>query len=133
MRPRMITLKFVRQWGGSDRIVWVDIERANESWRRETGYYLRRGAPNGTAGLIEHLGFRRIPMPHVCVDEVGRFTFTDGRHRFGWFRDRGVKAIPVTVATKGEADLVRRRFGSRRRAVRLPMSIFQSRPLSISK
>jgi hypothetical protein len=121
----MITLKFVRQWGGSDRIVWVDIARANESWRRERGYYLRRGAPNETPDWIVRLGFRRIPMPHVCVDDAGRFTFTDGRHRFGWLRDQGVKAMPVTVATKGEAVLVRLRFGSRKRTVRVPASAFQ--------
>jgi hypothetical protein len=121
----MIALTFVRQWGGSDRVVWVDIARANESWRRERGYYLRRGAPNRTADWIVRLGFRRIPMPHVSVDDAGRFNFTDGRHRFGWFRDQGVKAMPVTVATKGDAELAKRRFGSRRRTVRVPASVFE--------
>jgi hypothetical protein len=121
-----VTLKFVRQWGGNDQIVWVDVARLNASWRRDTGYYLPRRSPNRTREWIARLGFRRVPMPHIALDENGIVTFTDGRHRFAWFRDQGVKAIPVTVATKNEAKIVKRRFGSRRRTVQLPQTVFRN-------
>lgn len=74
-------------------------------------------------------------MPHVFVDERSIVSFTDGRHRFAWFRDQGVLAIPVTVTTKGQAELVKRLFGSRRRIVRLPLSLFprpQAPPAALS-
>jgi hypothetical protein len=128
----MVTLTFVRQWGGSDRVVWVDIERANKAWRREGRYYLRRGAPNRTAEWVVRLGFRRIPMPHIYVTEDGRFTFTDGRHRFAWLRDGKVKAMPVSVSTKDQVSRVKRLFGSRRRTVRVLASAFEKAKQSVA-
>jgi hypothetical protein len=90
-----IKLTFIRQWGGSDRIVWIDIDKLDKAWRRDRTYYLSRGIPNRTAAWITRLNFRRIPMPHLGVDDKGIVSFTDGRHRFAWFRDQGALAIPL--------------------------------------
>jgi hypothetical protein len=119
-----VKLTFIRQWGGSDRIVWIDTARLNSSWRRDRSYYLPRGVPNRTAAWIVRLNYCRIPMPHVSLDEKGVVSFTDGRHRFAWFRDHGVEAIPVTAPTRKEAELIKRKFGSRRRTVRMLSSEF---------
>lgn len=124
----LVAIKFVRQWRGSDRIVWIDISKLNKSWRRERSYYLPRGTPNRTADWISRLSFRRVPMPHVALDERDDVSFTDGRHRFAWFRDHGVKAMPVTIATKTEAEKLRKLYGSRRRSVRLSLSLFPHHP-----
>jgi transcriptional regulator with XRE-family HTH domain len=72
-----VTLKFIRQWGGNDQIVWVDVARLNQSWRLDRGYYVARGSPTGTREWIIRLGFRCIPMPHIVLDENGIVTFTD--------------------------------------------------------
>jgi hypothetical protein len=120
-----VTLKFVRQWGGNDQIVWVDIAKLNNAWRRDRGYYLARNSPNRTAAWIARLGFRKIPMSHICVEATGDVSFTDGRHRFAWFRDHGIKAVPVTVATRKDAAVTRRFYGSRRRSVRIKKSVFR--------
>lgn len=64
-------------------------------------------------------------MPHVYVSEDGQVSFTDGRHRFAWFRDRGVKAMPVTVATAKEAFVAKRFFGSRRRTIQVHEAAFR--------
>jgi hypothetical protein len=120
------TVKFVRQWGGNDKIVWVDIARLDASWRLDKGYYLAPGKPNTFAYWIDRFKNRRIPMPHIALDPTGIVTFTDGRNRFAWFRDHGVKAIPITVATKSEEKIVKRRFGSRQRMVRIVPSSLKS-------
>lgn len=119
-----IRLTFKRQWGGYDRVVWIDIAKFNAAWRRERGLYLRRNSPNRTAYWIALLNFRKIPMPHVYVGVDGQVSFTDGRHRFAWFRDHGVRAIPVTVATKNDVEIAQRFYGSRRRSVRVAKSLF---------
>jgi hypothetical protein len=127
-----IKLTFKRQWRGDDRIVWIDIAIFNTVWRRESGYYLPLNSPNRTACWIVQLNFRKIPMPHVYVGQDGVVSFTDGRHRFAWFRDHGVTAIPVTVSTKKDVEIARRLYGSRRRTVRLPKNIFREAILMIA-
>jgi hypothetical protein len=128
-----IRITFVRQWRGYDRVVWIDIAKFNAAWRRERGFYLRLNSPNRTASWIVRLNFRKIPMPHVYVGEGGEVSFTDGRHRFAWFRDHGIKAIPVTVPTKKYAEIARRFYGSRRRRVRLPKAVFREAILQVAK
>jgi hypothetical protein len=131
--PMSIRITFTRQWGGYDRVVWIDVAKFNAAWRRERRYYLRLNSPNRTACWIVRLNFRRIPMPHVYVGEDGEVSFTDGRHRFAWFRDHGVKAIPVTVATKKDAEIARRLYGSRRKSVRLNKATFREAFLRVAR
>jgi hypothetical protein len=119
-------IKWVRQWGGSDRVIWVNVNKLNASWKWERGYYIRRGGrsevamPRRYSGVGEwvRLG-RKMWMPHICLDQKGNVSFTDGRHRFAWMRDHGVKAIPVT-AHPSDAHLIAKRFGSRSRMCHLP-------------
>ena len=58
-------------------------------------------------------------MPHISFYE-GVVYFADGRHRFAWCRDNGVKAMPVSVDTPGEAETIRKFFGSKSRTCRVP-------------
>jgi hypothetical protein len=56
-------------------------------------------------------------MPHVALADEGYIVFSDGRHRFAWLRDHGVRALPVTVSPDIEVE-VRRRFGTKSRISR---------------
>jgi hypothetical protein len=116
-------IRWKRQWGGGDRVVWISVRKLNEGWKKDPspGYYIPLG------NCIEHrfgewLNHRspheRVWMPHISL--CGIVSFTDGRHRFAWCRDHGVKAMPVSVASKREAEMVKRLFGSASRVCRMP-------------
>ncbi len=127
--PRMAIfqkIEWVRQWRRTDVIVWVNVAKLNESWKRDRGYYVARGARTRIASPQRYRAVakwvasgRRMWMPHVSLDGNGNVSFTDGRHRFAWMRDHGVKALPVTTE-RDQAEALRKRFGSKRRSCYLP-------------
>lgn len=113
----MTAIRWVRQWGGRDRIVWVDVRKLNRAWMRDRGFYI----PVGTGlrlykynrfglWLAQH-GGTRVHMPHIDVSN-NVVCFTDGRHRFAWMRDHGATSLPVTVATARDAAHVTQLFGA---------------------
>jgi uncharacterized protein (DUF362 family) len=55
----------------------------------------------------------KVWMPDIGLVD-GHIAFSDGRHRFAWFRDHGVKAMPVTVSSEIKAEITRR-FGTKLR------------------
>jgi hypothetical protein len=128
MKTRTRTIKWVRQWGRSDVIVWIDVAKLNASWKHDRPYYIARGA---RSKIARPESYRRagewaasgqpVKMPHIGFEEDGTVTFTDGRHRFAWMRDHGVRALPVTTERE-EAKEIARRFGSAYRTCQLPMS-----------
>jgi hypothetical protein len=100
---------------------WVIVKKIDRSWSIDTGYYL----PPGTCA-DHYFGewLRRATDERAWTPLLGfynnRIDLTDGRHRFGWCRDHGVAAMPVSVESKAQADIVRRLFGSRSRVCRVP-------------
>ena len=122
MFPKVIRWK--RQWGGKDRVVWVIVRKLDEAWKRDpvSSYYIPRGQcrhhPFGS--WLSKFGDReRAHMPHIGFYD-GYVSFTDGRHRFAWCRDHGVTTMPVSVESKSQATLVANVLGSRLRVCRLP-------------
>jgi hypothetical protein len=112
-------LRWKRQWGGSDRIVWVVVSKLDAAWKRDGTFYL----PTHThdykylrfdAWIGLNASTEKVEMPHVGVHE-GVASFSDGRHRFAWFRDHGVKAMPVTTCGASQIREIRRAFESRSR------------------
>jgi hypothetical protein len=101
-----------------DVVVWVSVARLDASWKGDTGYYIGRGGTGAAvAGRYEKFGdwFRRgdpIEMSVVSYDEErGCISFTDGRHRFAWLRDNGLRYLPVQVA-QDQCTLIEALFGS---------------------
>jgi len=122
----MLIIQWSRQWQVNDPIVWVNVRRLNLSWKRDRAYYVGVGARTNAAkrDRYKRVGDwvksgREIWMPHVCLAENGHISFTDGRHRFAWMRDHGVKSIPVTTQPK-DARRISEQFGSRTRQSHLP-------------
>jgi hypothetical protein len=118
-------IKWKQQWAcPNDRIVWVIVKKLDESWSKDDGLYLPPGSclNNRVGEWIEKLSAakERVPMPLIGYYE-GYVSFTDGRHRFGWCRDNGVRAIPVSVESKGQVRLVNKLFGSKARNCRVPL------------
>lgn len=115
-------IKWIRQWGGTDRIGWISVPKLDAAWRADWDYLSPAEAASQQRyhkfgkWLVAHS--ERVQMPHICLFDNG-IAFTDGRHRFAWFRDHGVKALPVTAEPE-EAPTIRRRYGTRSRTTRLP-------------
>jgi hypothetical protein len=128
-QPIARDLQWVRQFKRGDKIVWIDVDELDRSWRTDSSLYVGNGgrSPDITSAakyekfgrwIVDH---DEIRMPHIALDEHGNVSFTDGRHRFAWLRDYGVQSLPVTVSPDIEAE-VQRRFGTESRMSRLTSS-----------
>jgi len=110
-----------------DPVVWISVVKLDASWRHDTPYYVGKnaiGPGNGSPSRYKKFGKwiaegHPIWMPHMGLADDGYIVFSDGRHRFAWLRDHGVRALPITVSPDIEAE-VRRRFGTKSRTTRLP-------------
>ena len=131
-QPIARDLRWVRQFKRGDKIVWIDVDQLNRSWRTDSSLYVGNGgrSPDITSAakyekfgrwIVEHADQDKISMPHIALDRHGNVSFTDGRHRFAWLRDHDVQSLPVTVSPDIEAE-VRRRFGTESRMSRLTRS-----------
>jgi hypothetical protein len=118
------TIKWKRQWGGEDRIVWVSVAKLEDWWKAEgTDYHFVRGQGRPDAYRIIRERVERgeiLPMAHLGFhfDNPMRIGFTDGRHRFAWVRDHGGIAVPVTF-DRAQAVRARRIFGTKSRVCRV--------------
>jgi hypothetical protein len=125
-------LQWVRQFKLGDKIVWIDVNQLDRSWRADGSFYVGAGgrSPDMTSAakyekfgrwIAEHADQDEIWMPHIALDRHRNVSFTDGRHQFVWLRDHGVQSLPVTVSPDIEAE-VQRRFGTESRISRLTSS-----------
>lgn len=85
--------------------MWLSLDA---SWSKDHGFYV---SPNGGGAAIgnRYQTFGEwlkkgepVEMPEVSYNESleykgGGVSFGNGRHRFAWLRDHGVKKIPVCV------------------------------------
>lgn len=110
-------INWLRQWDGTDDVVvWVSVPKVNDLWRKERGFYL---SPRVCPSLERYHRFGAwiqtntdVWMSHLGL-YGGRISFTDGRHRFAWFRDHGLEALPVTTE-RGHGAKLRRAVGRSR-------------------
>ena len=123
-------IRWKRQWGPTDEIIWVDVEKLNASWSKDDSYlgpdsattddqhdrYIRFGE-----WLRENLATTEVCIPHIGVDD-GIVFFTDGRHRFAWCRDHGVKYLPITTSPGCYGPEIEKLFGTEVRQSMLPRS-----------
>lgn len=97
-------------------VVWVDVRKIDASWSRDY-VYVGPGGEGGTgrryAGFGQWLTTRDTPveMSELGVGAQGWIVFTNGRHRFSWMRDHGVRALPVLVP-EDEAEQITKKYGT---------------------
>lgn len=105
-------------WGPEcrDEVVWIDLAKFDLCWREASDYVGPGATGDRIEGRYERVGKyvaagNPLFMPRVCFDDDGIITFTDGRHRVAWLRDRGAEALPVE-APPDQAATIRARFGT---------------------
>ena len=124
-----ISIQWVPMYPEPDRVVWINVLKLDKSWRHEDTHCVgKHAAGPGNAQPYRYNRFGewfskahpQVWMPHVALTHSGNISFSDGRHRFAWLRDHGVRVLPVTVSPEIEAE-VRSRFGTKSRKSCLPL------------
>lgn len=97
--------------------VMIDVERVMTSWKHDHGFYFDDASKKpALSGRYERFGewVKRgepIGLPLLYISPAtNEISFGNGRHRFVWLRDHGVKRMPVMV-TKEQASEFKKRFG----------------------
>ena len=86
-----------------DKVVWVDVEAFDRLWKKDPEMYVAPGGVGGIKGRYERFGKFLETGESVIMSEVGvsprtgTIEFTNGRHRFAYLRDHGVKTIPISM------------------------------------
>ncbi|MBN3744807.1 hypothetical protein G3N96_05070 [Burkholderia sp. Se-20373] len=107
-----------------DPIIWTAVDLLDASWRKTLDYVGQGGSGSNQDGkysrvgdyLARAIGKDRIPVPSLALVD-GEAVFTDGRHRFAWLRDHGLRALPVEVG-RSDAMMFRTRFETAERVGR---------------
>lgn len=113
---------------GNDVLVWIDTEKVRASWEKDKdSYFDAPEGKNAIKGRIPRFDewMKRgeaVRAPEVCLTQDGEISFTNGRHRFVWMLQHGIKTMPVAVPPE-YADAVQDRFGSGKRDLtEMPMT-----------
>ncbi len=105
---------------GSEKVVWIDPVKLDASFAKDPTFYV---GPGGTGeGVIKGRYPRfndwvaandgkNIMMPEVCLGARNEITFSNGRHRYAWMRDHGVRKMLMLVPVN-QADEIEKRFGA---------------------
>ncbi|MFZ5784187.1 MAG: hypothetical protein ACOY4R_28665 [Pseudomonadota bacterium] len=107
-------IRWIDQWNVGDVAVWVSVAKVERRWRRDEGLYL---SPEVCKRQTRYLRFgewiqtnSEVWMPVITLMDDGAISFTDGRHRFAWFRDHGLRTMQVATS-RGKGAALRRAVG----------------------
>jgi len=99
-----------------DALVWVSVAALDVAWCVSHDYVGVAG--HGSLHGDRYAKFGRwleaavfVDVPVVCLEEDGIPSFADGRHRFAWLRDHGLRSLPVEVPPD-QAEVFETRFGA---------------------
>lgn len=100
----------------NEEIIWVDVQKIISSWRTNDDNFLD-GPQHDNAIGKRYEGFGKwlekgitIQPPEIHLAHNGEISFNNGRHRFTWMANHGVKTIPASVP-KEDVEEIRNRFG----------------------
>ncbi|MEX3671619.1 hypothetical protein [Paraburkholderia phenoliruptrix] len=117
----------------ADPIVWASVSSIDASWRHNKNLYIGPGGKGGQndryvrfGKWLESNSHRAIEVPELGLSR-GEVAFSNGRHRFAWFRDHGLVDMPVAV-DPAIVESFRVRFGSPQRVARLHKTRFSACP-----
>jgi len=84
-------------------LVDVNVDAFEENFAKNKNFYV---GPEGEGGIGKRYSIftefaktaPSIEAPSVGIDENGRVMFDNGRHRYAYFRDKGLKTIPMSMS-----------------------------------
>lgn len=110
-----------------DDIVWISVKKFDAVSSLEKDFYIKN--PPDPEDQVKYQRFgawfskshEAIVMPHISLFAEG-FSFSNGRNRFAWLRDQGLKSLPVTAHPEESLEL-RRLVGTKSRESRIRIKI----------
>ena len=95
-------------------LVDVNVDAFEENFAKDKNFYV---GPEGEGGIGKRYAIftefaktaPSIEAPSVGIDENGRVMFDNGRHRYAYFRDKGLKTIPMSMSPESLANA--KKFG----------------------
>jgi hypothetical protein len=95
-------------------LVDVNVDAFEENFSKDKDFYV---GPEGEGGIGKRYAIftefaktaPSIEAPSVGIDENGRVMFDNGRHRYAYFRDKGLKTIPMSMSPESLANA--KKFG----------------------
>lgn len=102
--------------GWIEALVWVSIISLDTAWRVSAEYVGDAGRGSLHTDRYAKVGrwlqsANYVDVPVLCLDDDGVPSFTDGRHRFAWSRDHGLRSLPIEVPSD-QAEAFETRFGT---------------------
>lgn len=100
-----------------DTLVIINTTKFDNAFKKDKDFYIGKGGVGSIKGRykgfelfalggkeelvpgvsIDHLPTNSIEASEVYVDKDGNVSFTNGRHRYAWMRDHGIKDIYVAM------------------------------------
>ena len=85
-----------------NQLVEVNTNVFDKAFSKSTWQYVGEGGEGGIEGRYKKFAefikdAKSIEAPNVSVDKDGAIVFGDGRHRYAYLRDSGVKNIPLSM------------------------------------
>ena len=82
--------------------VMVNVGKFDELWKKDPDFYVSPGGIGQIHNRYEGFGEflkrgEEIEMPIASVTSFGTVQFTNGRHRFAFLRDLGLREIPICM------------------------------------
>ena len=106
---------------GEYTVVNVNVADVDTAWSKNASSYISGPeSPNifkrGNSDRYTLFGEffktgKPVEMSEIYLDHFNELNFSNGRHRFSWMRDHGVKSLPVVVPAE-QAELFKQKFGS---------------------
>jgi hypothetical protein len=95
-------------------LVDVNVDAFEENFAKDKDFYV---GPEGEGGIGKRYAIftefaktaPSIEAPSVGIDENGNVMFDNGRHRYAYFRDQGLKTIPMSMSPESLANA--KKFG----------------------
>jgi len=95
--------------------VVVDVQKMDAALARDPYFYIKRDGSNSD-NPEKYNKFKNflqtgkpIHMPRASIAEDGEVGLLDGRHRWAYLRDQGVKKMPIVVK-KNQEELFKKLF-----------------------
>jgi hypothetical protein len=85
-----------------EELVVVDVAKFDAAWARDRNFHIDKAGTNKIGDRLARIEafLKTAPMmaaSEVTVRDTGGVIFSDGRHRFAYLRDLGLKHIPVSM------------------------------------
>jgi len=82
--------------------VLVDVGKVDQAWQKGDQKHIAPGGEDEISGRYKRFGKfwddgNTIIAPLINVRKNGTVEFNNGRHRFAYLRDQGIKQIPVNM------------------------------------